>query len=248
MNRLLEHHLRKAKLASLHGGYKLKSVIAAAVAKEVEIYGNSNSKGVYVNLCVRALSQQDEVPLQVSIPPPFNPGQGVSITEALLATGLISDSPPGSPSYQHNTSMKGSSELSKHQTNADVSTSSNALKISETPVGSGGVVQNFPTSSPVISLATSFMPQFQQDEADVLELATPQSIDLYTDLDLDLEEFGPAGTGSKLSESVSSGVDSSSKKLKLLLTTDIKCSPAEVLEHRHNLPKEAGLIRGKRPG
>lgn len=241
--------MHKAKLASLQGGYKLKSVIAAAVAKEVEIYANSNSKGVYVNLCVRALSQQDELTLQVSIPPPFGPGREASITEALLATGLISDSPPGSPFTQQNTSMKGSSELSNYQTNADISTSSNVPKISETLGASGGAVQDFPTSSPVISLATSFIPQFQQDEADdVLELAIPPSVDLYTDLDLDLEEFGPAGTGSKLSESVSSCVDSSSKKLKVLLTADIKCGPSEVLEDRHNLPKEPGLIRGKHPG
>lgn len=98
--------MRKAKLTSLQGGYKLKSVIAAAVARELEIYDSSNTKGVYVNLCVRALAQQDEVRLQVTIPQPAEPDGAVSVTEALLATGLISDSPPGSPCEKHNASTE----------------------------------------------------------------------------------------------------------------------------------------------
>ncbi|KAG0561656.1 hypothetical protein KC19_9G081900 [Ceratodon purpureus] len=104
LNRILEHYLRKANLTSLQGGHKLKSVISSAVAKELEIYDSSNSKGVYINLCVRALALQDEVMLQVTIPHPAEPDGAAAVTEALLATGLISDSPPGSPCEIHNTS------------------------------------------------------------------------------------------------------------------------------------------------
>ncbi|CAM6051362.1 unnamed protein product [Sphagnum compactum] len=97
LNRILEQYLQKAKLASLQGGFRCKSVIAAAVAKELEIFENSNSRGVYTNLCVRALAQKDQVKLQVTIPSPPRPGVNDDVTEALRATGLISDSPPQSP-------------------------------------------------------------------------------------------------------------------------------------------------------
>ncbi|KAG0571819.1 hypothetical protein KC19_VG045400 [Ceratodon purpureus] len=106
LNRILEHYLRKAKLTSLQGGYKLRSVMSSAVAKELEIYDSSNSKGVYVNLCVRALAQLDEVRLQVTIPQPAEPDGAAAVTEALLATGLISDSPPRSPCKNHNTTTE----------------------------------------------------------------------------------------------------------------------------------------------
>ena len=106
LNRILEHYLRKAKLTSLKAGYKLKSVISSAVAKEREIYDSSNTKGVYVNLCVRALAQQDEVRLQVTIPQPAEPDEAGAVAEALLATGLISDSPPGSPCEKHSPSTE----------------------------------------------------------------------------------------------------------------------------------------------
>ncbi|CAM6078942.1 unnamed protein product [Sphagnum tenellum] len=97
LNRILEQYLQKANLASLQGGFRCKSVIAAAVAKELEIFENSNSRGVYTNLCVRALAQKDQVKLQVTIPSPPRPGVNDDVTEALRATGLISDSPPQSP-------------------------------------------------------------------------------------------------------------------------------------------------------
>ncbi|KAH9544419.1 hypothetical protein CY35_13G118900 [Sphagnum magellanicum] len=105
LNRILEQYLQKAKLASLQGGFRCKSVIAAAVAKELEIFENSNSRGVYTNLCVRVLAQKDQVKLQVTIPSPPRPGVNDDVTEALRATGLISDSPPQSPCAIQSTSL-----------------------------------------------------------------------------------------------------------------------------------------------
>jgi hypothetical protein len=118
--------LRKAKLTSLQGGYKLKSVISSAVAKELEIYDSSNSKGVYINLCVRALAQQDEVRLQVTIPQPAEPDGAAAVTEALLATGLISDSPPGSPCEHHSPSTEIAKAVPSNQAPEDLQEASQA--------------------------------------------------------------------------------------------------------------------------
>lgn len=227
LNRILEQYLRNAKLASLQGGYKLKSVIAAAVAKENEVYENSNTKGVYVNLCVRALAQQDEGKLKVEIPQSSKAEEDAAVTNALLATGLLSDSPPGSPCENRNFSIENTPEVSNTRASADVSalqedtqaTAARSMTSEDFVSKSGSTHMVDP-----IDLQTG---KHEPGEAEnVLELAKPLSNDAYKDLDLELEDFEPSKSlhsDDKLGvpgPAVSSGLlGSPCKRMKVVLTT-----------------------------
>ncbi|XP_011626307.2 uncharacterized protein At4g10930 isoform X1 [Amborella trichopoda] len=57
LNCLIEHFLRKADLPIIRRTAETELAVADAVNIEKEIYGRSNSKIVYVNLCAQALSQ-----------------------------------------------------------------------------------------------------------------------------------------------------------------------------------------------
>lgn len=175
LNRILEHYLRKAKLASLQGGYKLKSLIASAVAKELEIYEQSNTKGVYVNLCVRALAQQDEVRLQVTVPKPKSePAQSDgagAVNEALLATGLISDSPPGSPLEQQNATTPSRDVL-------------NDQALENSPIRDQAALSGVFVGS---KDATLLVHSQVENAGNVLNVSKPVS-DVHEELDLDLGE------------------------------------------------------------
>lgn len=219
--------MRNAKLASLQGGYKLKSVIAAAVAKENEVYDNSNTKGVYVNLCVRALAQQDEGKLKVEIPQPSKAEEDAAVTNALLATGLLSDSPPGSPCEYGNLSIENTLEVSNTRASSDVSawredtqaTAARSMTSEDFVSNSGSTHMVDP-----INLQTG---KHEPGEAEnVLELAKPLSADAYEDLDLEFEDFEPSKSlhsDDKLGvpgPAASSGLlGSPCKRMKVVLTT-----------------------------
>lgn len=219
--------MRNAKLASLQGGYKLKSVIAAAVAKENEVYDNSNTKGVYVNLCVRALAQQDEGKLKVEIPQPSKAEEDAAVTNALLATGLLSDSPPGSPCENGNLSIENTLEVSNTRASSDVSawredtqaTTARSMTSEDFVSNSGSTHMVDP-----INLQTG---KHEPGEAEnVLELAKPLSDDAYEDLDLEFEDFEPSKSlhsDDKLGvpgPAASSGLlGSPCKRMKVVLTT-----------------------------
>lgn len=97
-----------------------QAAISSAVTKEKEIYDKSNSKGVYVNLCVQTLSSLSKIDAsKIEEASSLEAGEQSSLStaewlsplaftetsqnedEAVLmawkATGLISDSPPASP-------------------------------------------------------------------------------------------------------------------------------------------------------
>lgn len=245
--------MRNAKLASLQGGYKLKSVIAAAVAKENEVYENSNTKGVYVNLCVRALAQQDEGKLKVEIPQPSKAEEDAAVTNALLATGLLSDSPPGSPCENWNLSIENTPEVSNTCASADVSalqedTQATAARsmTSEVSVSNNGSTY---TVEP-INLHTG---KHEPEEAEnVLELAKPLSNDAYKDLDLELEDFEPSKSlhsDNKLGvpgPAASSGLlGSPCKRMKVVLTTTNSTNSLKSKEVGKDDQKNSGGGSGK---
>lgn len=208
LNRILEHYLRKAKLTSLQGGYKLKSVIASAVAKEFEIYEGSNSKGVYVNLCVRALAQQDEVRLQVTIPESAQPDEAAAVTEALLATGLVSDSPPGSPCTEIGKARPSNQGPEDVPTAQEVSVSSRMLTES---IGTAeNSLSKFSDSTNASQLAYSQV----GDVENVLEISQPVSSDIFNETDLDLEV--KSCEGNNIASSARSA--SPRNKMKVVLT------------------------------
>ncbi|XP_024534861.1 uncharacterized protein At4g10930 isoform X1 [Selaginella moellendorffii] len=89
LNRLTDHYLKKVKIGRNQAS---EDAVNAALSKEAEIFLRSNSKGVYVNLCARALAQGDAPPAKANV----ETNKDV-VAEALVAAGLVSDSPPGSP-------------------------------------------------------------------------------------------------------------------------------------------------------
>jgi hypothetical protein len=227
LNRILEQYLQKAKLASLQGGFRCKSVIAAAVAKELEIFENSNSRGVYTNLCVRALAQKDQVKLQVTIPSPPRPGVNDDVTEALRATGLISDSPPQSPCAIESTSLGCQStgfNPAADKISAVKQAKFDSVVSSRLVIGTSGPSDTVPV-----------MPQVDQLEPDnVLELATQSSEDLVADFgadcgELELPDQLHGCIPSRLNGVASSSQlpESASRTMRVVLTTGKKLSLSE---------------------
>lgn len=219
--------MRNAKLATLQGGYKLKSVIAAGVAKEKEVYENSNTKGVYLNLCVRALSQQDGGKLKVEIAQSSKAEEDAAVTNALLATGLLSDSPPGSPCENRNLSIENTPEVSNTRASADVTASQ---EDTQGTAARSMTSEDFVSKSGSTHLVDSINQQIGKHEPgeaeDVLELAKPLSNDSYKDLDLDLEDYEPSKSlcrDDKLGEpgpaAFSGSLESPRKRMKVVLTT-----------------------------
>ena len=98
LDRFVEHYLQEQQPKALDENPECKAAIAAAVSKEKEIYDRSNSKGVYVNLCVQALSVAPK--LIDSLEPAVSRTEELEnlvVSEAWKAAGLVSDSPPQSP-------------------------------------------------------------------------------------------------------------------------------------------------------
>ncbi|CAK9863601.1 unnamed protein product [Sphagnum jensenii] len=227
LNRILEQYLQKAKLSSLQGGFRCKSVIAAAVAKELEIFENSNSRGVYTNLCVRALAQKDPVKLQVTIPSPPRPGVNDDVTEALRATGLISDSPPQSPCASQSTSLGCQStgfNPAADKISAVKQPTFDSVVSSRLVIGTSGPSDTIPV-----------MPQVDRLEPDnVLELATQSSEDLVADFgadcgELELPDQLHGCIPSRLNGVASSSQlpESASRTMRVVLTTGKKLSLSE---------------------
>ncbi|CAK9202807.1 unnamed protein product [Sphagnum troendelagicum] len=223
LNRILEQYLQKAKLASLQGGFRCKSIIAAAVAKELEIFENSNSRGVYTNLCVRALAQKDQVKLQVTIPSPPRPGVNDDVTEALRATGLISDSPPQSPCASQSTSLGCQStgfNPAADKISAVKQPTFDSVVSSRLVIGTSGPSDTIPV-----------MPQ---EPDNVLELATQSSEDLVADFGADCGELELPDQLHGCIPSRMNGVASSSqlpepasRTMRVVLTTGKKLSLSE---------------------
>lgn len=102
LNRLVEHYLKNANLETIRRTAESEFAVADAVNKENEIYERANCKSVYINLCAQALSGVVSNHNAVVKDDGFHRLEtelrdDISITEALKAAGLISDSPPGSP-------------------------------------------------------------------------------------------------------------------------------------------------------
>ena len=101
LDRFVEHYLQEQQPKALGENPECKAAIAAAVSKEKEIYDRSNSKGVYVNLCVQALSVAPKL-IESLEPAPCSVSrteelENLVVSEAWKAAGLVSDSPPQSP-------------------------------------------------------------------------------------------------------------------------------------------------------
>lgn len=112
LDRFVEYYLQKASLESMKESPECKAAILTAVSKENSIYDRANTKGVYLNLCVQALSLSSIVEKEASVTTEVtneaaetSPIEAAALVQnedsavimALKATGLISDSPPGSP-------------------------------------------------------------------------------------------------------------------------------------------------------
>lgn len=114
--RLAEHFLKKANPSSLCRNAETELAVADAVNIEKTVADRSNSKLVYVNLCSQELSHRSDniqsgdtqVQSNLSSPPQAAPTEKLQeegtdklsepkVEAALRATGLLSDSPPGSP-------------------------------------------------------------------------------------------------------------------------------------------------------
>ncbi|BBN00256.1 hypothetical protein MPTK1_1g27710 [Marchantia polymorpha subsp. ruderalis] len=59
LNRLVEQELKRANLTIIESNSECADAIAKAVSREEELCKSSNSKGVYINRCVRALANTD---------------------------------------------------------------------------------------------------------------------------------------------------------------------------------------------
>ncbi|OWM85208.1 uncharacterized protein At4g10930 [Punica granatum] len=114
--RLTEHFLKKANLTSLCRNVETELAVADAVNIEKLVADRSNSKLVYVNLCAQELlhrsdnTQSNDTPEESNHSSPHQAAPTEKIEEegidklsepeveaALRATGLLSDSPLGSP-------------------------------------------------------------------------------------------------------------------------------------------------------
>ncbi|MCO5560175.1 hypothetical protein L7F22_013783 [Adiantum nelumboides] len=118
LDHFIEHYLQQGPIEVVSDNPECQAALATAINKEKEIYARSNSKGVYVNLCVQALaslpklatsSAEEASPVRDAEFSPFLPAEmsveaagtsnidDVAVLIAWKAAGLISDSPPGSP-------------------------------------------------------------------------------------------------------------------------------------------------------
>ncbi|XP_015170450.1 uncharacterized protein At4g10930 isoform X4 [Solanum tuberosum] len=114
LHRLTEHLLKKANLPVMRRTAETELAIADAVNIEKEVADRSNSKLVYINLCSQELRRSDNASnVGVAESSPCqnsevltNSSEEVSdidssdpaVNEALRNAGLLSDSPPNSPS------------------------------------------------------------------------------------------------------------------------------------------------------
>ncbi|XP_060173015.1 uncharacterized protein At4g10930 isoform X2 [Lycium barbarum] len=114
LHRLTEHLLRKTNLSVMCRTAETELAIADAVNIEKEVADRSNSKLVYVNLCSQELRRSDNAShVGVAEPNPCQTSEVLSnsseelsdahssdpaVNEALRNAGLLSDSPPNSPS------------------------------------------------------------------------------------------------------------------------------------------------------
>ncbi|TMW87628.1 hypothetical protein EJD97_019696 [Solanum chilense] len=113
LHRLTEHLLKKTNLSVMRRTAETELAIADAVNIEKEVADRSNSKLVYINLCSQELRRSDNASnVGVAEPSPCqnlvltNSSEEVSdvhssdpaVNEALRNAGLLSDSPPNSPS------------------------------------------------------------------------------------------------------------------------------------------------------
>ncbi|KAL3499212.1 hypothetical protein ACH5RR_038305 [Cinchona calisaya] len=112
--RLVEHFLRKANLPVMRRTAETELAVADAINIEKEVADRSNSKLVYVNLCSQELSRRsDNISLRrdAETSPPRTSGvytdgaevtnesiSSIEVNEALKTAGLLSDTPPNSPS------------------------------------------------------------------------------------------------------------------------------------------------------
>ena len=109
--RLLEHFLRKANLSIIRRTAETELAVADAINIEKEVADKSNSKLVYVNLCSQELSRRSDnmnLSRDAETSPPTSgvssDGEKVTndsnleVNEALKTAGLLSDTPPNSPS------------------------------------------------------------------------------------------------------------------------------------------------------
>jgi hypothetical protein len=173
------------------------------------------------------LAQKDQVKLQVTIPSPQRPGVNDDVTEALRATGLISDSPPQSPCAIQSTSL-GCQSTGLNPAADKISAVEQATFDSVVPsrlvIGTSGPLDTVPV-----------MPQVDQLEPDnVLELATQSSEDLVADFDADCGELELPDQlhgciPSRLNGVASSSQlpESASRTMKVVLTTGKKLSLSE---------------------
>ena len=93
LNRLVEQELRSSNLAVIENSPECEVAVNRAKDREEEIFSKSNSKGVYVNLCVRSLKNGSTANLKQRT----EEDQSQTIQQALEATGLV-ESPSASPS------------------------------------------------------------------------------------------------------------------------------------------------------
>lgn len=115
--RLTEHFLKKANLSVVSQTAETELAVADAINIEKDVANRSNSKLVYVNLCSQELSRRSEDinsdrakeanPSSTSECPSvgaseetINSSLDLTVDEALKKAGLMSDSPPNSPSHQ----------------------------------------------------------------------------------------------------------------------------------------------------
>ncbi|KAL2650738.1 hypothetical protein R1flu_018866 [Riccia fluitans] len=113
LNRLVEQELKRANLAIIGNNCESIEAIARAVAREEELCKSSNSKGVYLNRCVRALANTeyevkvvgaptpgDHETAEARVQEPRNPEVDEAVRKALEDTGLM-DSPTAEPVDEH---------------------------------------------------------------------------------------------------------------------------------------------------
>ncbi|CAM6112665.1 unnamed protein product [Calypogeia fissa] len=107
LNRFVEQELRNAKVGVIQNSPERQEAVNRAKAREEDLYQKSNSKGVYVNLCVRSLAQTDTAAKQKQ---EVEEDHSDAIQKALEATGLV-ESPSASPSHEgDDTPASGSKE------------------------------------------------------------------------------------------------------------------------------------------
>lgn len=212
--RLAEHFLRKANLPVIKRTAVTELAIADAVNIEKEIASKSNSKLVYVNLCSqellhRADNNNSNTLTREREQEDYEASADPVVEDALRNAGLLSDSPPNSPSQQindPNTSIDGNVNGNDHDHDRD---GDRLMKIGEEDGNDNGT-------------------------RNVLDMNSHPELDIYGDFEYDLEDEDYIGTAG-LANVAKAKPEGGESKVKLVFSTLNSDKPNESPKNTHFL-------------